>query len=84
MNEETSMKDGPGTGEAAGLDAQGAAVIAQRLGAQSSRSELICSPQQSQHPAEGRGEPCAAARESAAAQALVLVFSGDLHNKSTP
>src|SRR5258708_28402747 len=29
MNEETSMKDGPGTGEAAGLDAQGAAVIAQ-------------------------------------------------------
>src|SRR5216684_8814013 len=29
MNEGTSMKDGPGTGEAAGLDAQGAAVIAQ-------------------------------------------------------
>ncbi len=29
MNEGTSMKDGPGTGEPAGLDAQGAAVIAQ-------------------------------------------------------
>src|SRR5258708_23594592 len=44
MNEGTSMKDGPGTGEAAGLDAQGAAVIAQEAGERARRELRVRRP----------------------------------------
>src|SRR5260370_14863266 len=44
MNEGTSMKDGPGTGEAAGLDAQGAAVIAEEAGERARRELRVRRP----------------------------------------
>lgn len=44
MNEGTSMKDGPGTGEAAGLDAQGAAVIAQEARERARRELRVSRP----------------------------------------
>jgi hypothetical protein len=44
MNEETSMKDGPGTGEAAGLDAHSAAVIIREAREQARRELRVRRP----------------------------------------